>query len=35
MHLGDLKGVTHDWIRHGNTTLFPDFDVATGEEITQ
>ena len=30
-----MEGVTHDYIRHGTTTLFAAVDVATGEVITQ
>jgi putative transposase len=33
--LGYLEGVTHDYIRHGTTTLFAALDVATGQVITQ
>ncbi len=33
--LGYVEGVTHDYIRHGTTTLFAALDVATGEVITQ
>lgn len=33
--LGYIEGVTHDYIRHGTTTLFAALDVATGEVITQ
>ena len=32
--LGYAEGVTHDYIRHGTTTLFAALDVATGEVIT-
>ncbi len=35
MGLGYAEGVTHDYVRHGTTTLFAALDVATGEEITQ
>jgi putative transposase len=35
MGLGYVEGVTHDYIRHGTTTLFAALDVATGEVITQ
>ena len=31
MGLGYVEGVTHDYIRHGTTTLFAALDVATGE----
>jgi putative transposase len=27
--------VTHDYVRHGTTTLFAALDVATGEVLTQ
>ena len=30
-----MEGVTHDYIRHGTTTLFAALDVVTGEAITQ
>ena len=33
MGLGSVKGVTHDYIRHGTTTLFAALDVATGAVI--
>jgi putative transposase len=33
--LGYVEGVTHDYIRHGTTTLFAALDVANGEVITQ
>ena len=35
MGLGYLEGVTHDYVRHGTTTLFAALDVATGEVLTQ
>jgi len=35
MGLGYAEGVTHDYIRHGTTTLFAALDEATGEVITQ
>ncbi|MFO8237760.1 MAG: IS630 family transposase [Prochlorococcaceae cyanobacterium] len=35
MGLGYVEGVTHDYIRHGTTTLFAALDVATGEVFTQ
>ncbi|WP_094556268.1 IS630 family transposase [Synechococcus sp. 1G10] len=35
MGLGYVEGVTHDYIRHGTTTLFAALDVATGEVISQ
>lgn len=33
--LGYVEGVTHDYIRHGTTTLFAALDVATGEVLAQ
>ncbi len=33
--LGYVEGVTHDYIRHGTTTLFAALDVATGNVLTQ
>jgi len=33
--LGYVEGVTHDYIRHGTTTLFAALDVASGEVIAQ
>lgn len=33
--LGYVEGVTHDYIRHGTTTLFAALDVATGQVVTQ
>jgi len=35
MGLGYVEGVTHDYIRHGTTTLFAALEVATGEVLTQ
>lgn len=35
MGLGYVEGVTHDYRRHGTTTLFAALDVATGEVISQ
>ena len=35
MGLGYVEGVTHDYIRHGTTTLFAALDVATGRVIGQ
>ena len=32
---GYVEGVTHDYIRHGTTTLFAALDVATGRVISQ
>ncbi|TLY47382.1 MAG: IS630 family transposase, partial [Gammaproteobacteria bacterium] len=33
--LGYVEGITHDYIRHGTTTLFAALDVANGTVITQ
>ena len=33
--LGYVEGVTHNYIRHGTTTLFAALDIATGEVIAQ
>jgi putative transposase len=33
MGLGYVEGVTHDYIRHGTTTLFAALDVATGKVL--
>jgi putative transposase len=33
MGLGYVEGVTHDYIRHGTTTLFAALDVATGQVL--
>jgi putative transposase len=35
MGLGYLEGYTHDYLRHGTTTLFAALDVANGDVITQ
>ena len=35
MGLGYVEGVTHDFIRHGTTTLFAALDIATGKVLTQ
>lgn len=35
MGLGYVEGVTHDYFRHGTTTLFAALDVATGQVLTQ
>lgn len=35
MGLGYAEGVTHDYIRHGTTTLFAALDIASGEVTTQ
>ena len=33
--LGYVEGVTHDYVRHGTTTLFAALDIANGAVITQ
>jgi putative transposase len=33
--LGYLEGVTHDYKRHGTTTLFAAFDIASGQVLAQ
>ena len=33
--LGYVEGVTHDYIRHGTTTLFAALDVATGQVLAR
>ena len=35
MGLGYVEGVTHDYIRHGTTTLFAALNIASGEVVTQ
>jgi putative transposase len=35
MGLGYLEGVTHDYVRHGTTTLFAALDVATGTVLAE
>ncbi len=35
MGLGYLEGVTHDYVRHGATTLFAALNTATSEVIAQ
>src|ERR1039457_2263531 len=35
MGLGYVEGVTHDYLRHGTTTLFAALDVQSGHVITQ
>lgn len=35
MGLGYVEGVTHDYIRHGTTTLFAALDIVTGGVIAQ
>lgn len=33
--LGYVEGVTHDYVRHGTTTLFAALDIANGKVLTQ
>ncbi|HLB38526.1 MAG TPA: IS630 family transposase [Gemmatimonadales bacterium] len=33
--LGYVEGITHDYIRHGTTTLFAALDIASGQVLTQ
>ena len=33
--LGYIEGVTHDYVRHGTTTLFAALDIANGQVLTQ
>jgi transposase len=35
MGLGYVEGITHDYVRHGTTTLFAALDVANGSVLTQ
>jgi putative transposase len=35
MGLGYVEGITHDYVRHGTTTLFAALDVANGTVLTQ
>jgi putative transposase len=35
MGLGYLEGVTHDYFRHGTTTLFAALNIVTGKVVTQ
>ena len=35
MGLGYVEGVTHDYVRHGTTTLFAALDIANGSVLTQ
>jgi putative transposase len=35
MGLGYVEGVTHDYFRHGTTTLFAALDIATGNVLTR
>ena len=34
MGIGYVQGVTHDYVRHGTTTLFAALDIATGKVLT-
>ena len=33
--LGYIEGITHDYVRHGTTTLFAALDIANGQVLTQ
>ena len=33
--LGYVEGVTHDYVRHGTTTLFAALDIASGTVLTE
>ena len=35
MGMGYVEGVTHNYVRHGTTTLFAALDIATGQVVTQ
>ena len=35
MGLGYVEGVTHDYVRHGTTTLFAALEIANGQVLTQ
>ena len=35
MGLGYVEGVTHDYVRHGTTTLFAALNIATGQVLTR
>jgi len=35
MGLGYVEGITHDYVRHGTTTLFAALDVANGQVISR
>ena len=35
MGLGYVEGVTHDYVRHGTTTLFAELDIATGTVLAE
>jgi transposase len=34
MAIGYIEGVTHDYVRHGTTTLYAALNIATGESLT-
>jgi putative transposase len=34
MNLGHVEGVTHDYVRHGTTTVFAALDIANGQVLT-
>ena len=34
MGLGHVEGYTHDYVRHGTTTLFAALDIATGRVLS-
>ncbi len=35
MGLGYVEGLTHDYVRHGTTTLFAALDIASGQVLTR
>jgi putative transposase len=35
MGLGYVEGITHDYVRHGTTTLFAAMDIASGHVLAQ
>ncbi len=35
MGLGYVEGVSHDYVRHGTTTLFAALDVTSGRVLTR
>jgi len=35
MGLGYVEGITHDYVRHGTTTLFAALDIATGQVLAR
>ena len=35
MGLGYVEGITHDYVRHGTTTLFAALDITTGQVLTR